>query len=88
MNTYGFLALDSKKRLLIIKKDDPELMQENAVGVWVVSSYQSNRTKKEFAKEDAIWVALLDYYTNPDIKNKLSIIEKNKGLLCYVSFRK
>lgn len=58
----------------MIKRDDPGLKDDNVIGIWVVASYPAMRNKKQFGKEDAIWVALLDYYTNPDVRNKLSII--------------
>lgn len=72
----------------MVKKDDPQLSRDGLVGVWVITSYHSNRTKKQFAKEDAIWAALLDFYTNPDVKIKLSIMAKQRGFLCYLGYKK
>lgn len=46
LNDFGFLSLDSKLRIFMIKKDDPELYQDNIIGVWVVSSFPSKRTRK------------------------------------------
>lgn len=69
----------------MLKKDDPELSKQIFTGVWVVGSFPSKRTRKDFGKEDAIWQALYDFYTNEQIKKKTSIIAENKGLLCYFS---
>ncbi len=88
INNFGFLSLDNKMRLTMIKKNDPALSEDNIIGVWVITSYPITRNKKQFAKDDAIWIALLDFYTNNQIKSKLSIMVKEKGLLCYFNFKK
>jgi len=46
INNFGFLSLDNKMRLTMIKKNDPALSEDNIIGVWVITSYPITRNKK------------------------------------------
>ena len=69
----------------MMKKDQPDLdfERECFIGVWVSSFLPLKRTEKKFGKDDSIWCAIYDFYTNKELKNRIKLTDKNRAFLVY-----
>lgn len=80
---YGYVSFtyndsNGDLRLLMLDKDEPNLSRsQNVIGMWLAG--QKIDSKGE--REKVFWALIMEYFRNPQVKNRLSINMPRTGII-------